>query len=172
MPDSDTTTSAGQWQKMVDPYQTQPHTITEDARARNVLVGDLEYLEYAIADYVARLGEHWTGKPYMGKFGPNIAGLPVAVANMAMTVIRKNLEPARPPGITEEEVEAAARAMFERGSSGRVRWERVSERTRDEHRNDARAALQAAARIRASTAVNDPSDAGGAEPGSLSDGTV
>jgi hypothetical protein len=58
---------------------------------RHVLVGDLDALEYAIADYVAKWGEHLTGRPYLDEFGPNIAGLPCAVANMAMTVIRKNL---------------------------------------------------------------------------------
>lgn len=58
---------------------------------RHVVEGDLNWLEYAIADYVAQWGTNFTGQPYMGKFGPNIAGLPVAVANMAMTVIRKNV---------------------------------------------------------------------------------
>lgn len=62
---------------------------------RHVLVGDLHYLEYAIADYIAKWGEHLTGRPYMGEFGPAIAGMPTSVANMAMTVIRKNLEPPR-----------------------------------------------------------------------------
>lgn len=58
---------------------------------RHVLVGDLDWLEYAIADYVAKWGEHLTGVPYQGEFGTNLAGMPTAVANMAMTVIRKNL---------------------------------------------------------------------------------
>lgn len=61
-------------------------------RDRHILAGDLGWLEYAIADYVARWGEHFTGEPYLDEFGgPNIAGIPTAVANMAMTVIRKNL---------------------------------------------------------------------------------
>lgn len=64
--------------------------VTVDER-RHILVGGLDWLEYAIADYVAKWGEHLTGKPYIGEFGPNIAGMPTAVANMAMTVIRKNL---------------------------------------------------------------------------------
>lgn len=64
-------------------------TVDED---RHILEGDLNHLEYAIADYVARWGEHFTGRPYIDEFGgPAIAGLPVAVANMAMTVIRKSL---------------------------------------------------------------------------------
>jgi hypothetical protein len=58
---------------------------------RWILTGDLDGLEYAIADYIARWGEHFTGKPYIGEFGPNIAGIPTACANMAMTVIRKNV---------------------------------------------------------------------------------
>ena len=58
---------------------------------RHVLAGDLDWLEYAIADYVAKWGEHLTGQPYQGEFGTNIAGIPCAVANMAMTVIRKNI---------------------------------------------------------------------------------
>jgi hypothetical protein len=66
--------------------------VTRDQKAR-VLVGDLGWLEYAIADYVAKWGTNWTGQPYMGEFGPNLAGMPTAVANMAMTVIRKNLAP-------------------------------------------------------------------------------
>lgn len=70
-------------------------------RQRHVLCGDLEALEYAIADYVAKWGQHFTNKPYMGEGGPNIAGMPTAVANMAMTVIRRNLlatwEEAPPP---------------------------------------------------------------------------
>lgn len=61
---------------------------------RWVLVGDLDWIEYAIADYIAMWGEHLTGQPYIGEFGPNIAGIPTAAANMAMTVIRKNIEPA------------------------------------------------------------------------------
>lgn len=64
-------------------------TVTE---TRHVLEGDLNHLEYAIADYIARWGEHFTGRPYLDQFGgPAIAGLPVAAANMAMTVIRKSL---------------------------------------------------------------------------------
>ena len=58
---------------------------------RHILVGDLDALEHAIADYVAKWGEHLTGQPYQGEFGTNLAGIPCAVANMAMTVIRKNL---------------------------------------------------------------------------------
>ena len=54
---------------------------------RHVLHGDLDWLEYAIADYIAKWGEHLTGRPYDG----NIAGIPCATANMAMTVIRKNI---------------------------------------------------------------------------------
>lgn len=51
---------------------------------------DFDLFEYAVADYVAKWGEHLTGKPYQDpKFGPNIAGIPVAVANMAGTVLRK-----------------------------------------------------------------------------------
>lgn len=54
---------------------------------RHVLQGDLDWLEYAIADYIAKWGEHLTGRPYDG----NIAGIPCATANMAMSVIRKNI---------------------------------------------------------------------------------
>lgn len=61
------------------------------AQPRHVLAGDLNWLEYAIADYVAKWGEHFTGRPYMGEFGVNVAGIPTGVANMAMTVIRKNI---------------------------------------------------------------------------------
>lgn len=61
------------------------------AQQRHVLVGDLDALEYAIADYIAKWGEHLTGRPYQGEFGTNIAGIPCAAANMAMSVIRKNL---------------------------------------------------------------------------------
>lgn len=61
------------------------------ARQRHVLTGDLEGLEFAIADYVAKWGQNWTGKPYIGEFGPNLGGMPTAVANMAMTVIRKSI---------------------------------------------------------------------------------
>lgn len=68
-----------------------PDVVTVQER-RHILVGDLEALEYAIADYVAKWGEHLTGQPYLDEFGgPNIAGIPCSVANMAMTVIRKNL---------------------------------------------------------------------------------
>lgn len=56
---------------------------------RHVLVGDLNVLEYAIADYIVRWGQHLDGVD-----GESIAGTPCAVANMAMTVIRKNLDPA------------------------------------------------------------------------------
>jgi hypothetical protein len=52
-----------------------------------LLTGDLEWLEYATADYIAKWGTQWTGRPYDG----NTAGLACAVANMAMTVIRKNI---------------------------------------------------------------------------------
>lgn len=61
--------------------------------ARWELIGDLEWLEYAIADYIAKYGEHFTGQLYIGEFGPNIAGIPCAAANMAMSVIRKNIKP-------------------------------------------------------------------------------
>lgn len=61
------------------------------SRQRHVLCGDLEGLEFAIADYVAKWGQHFTGQPYMGEFGPNLAGMPTGVANMAMTVIRKSI---------------------------------------------------------------------------------
>lgn len=57
------------------------------ATDRHVLRGDLGWLEYAIADYIARRGEHLTGRPYDG----STAGIPCATANMAMSVIRKNL---------------------------------------------------------------------------------
>lgn len=68
-----------------------PDTATVQEK-RHILVGDLEALEYAVADYVAKWGTNLTGKPYLDEFGgPNIAGIPCAVANMAMTVIRKNL---------------------------------------------------------------------------------
>lgn len=53
---------------------------------RHVLIGDLDGLEYAIADYIVRWGQHLDGVN-----GDTIAGLPCAVANMAMTVIRKNI---------------------------------------------------------------------------------
>lgn len=58
-----------------------------DRLDRHVVQGDLDWLEYAIADHVAKYGEHLTGRPYDG----NIAGIPCAVANMAMSVIRKNI---------------------------------------------------------------------------------
>lgn len=67
-------------------------TQTEEAYA---LVGDLGWLEYAIADYIAKWGENWTGKPYLGEFGPNIPGMPTAMANMAATVVRKNIRRVR-----------------------------------------------------------------------------
>lgn len=50
---------------------------------------ELEWFEFAVADYVAKWGEHLTGRPYIGEFGPNLAGLPTAVGNMAGTVLRK-----------------------------------------------------------------------------------
>lgn len=53
---------------------------------RHVLQGDLEGLEFAIANYIARWGQHLDGV-HPG----SLAGTPVAVANMAMTVIRKNI---------------------------------------------------------------------------------
>lgn len=50
------------------------------------LRGDLDGIEYAIADYIWRSGQHLDG------VNPDsIAGVPVATANMAMTVIRKNV---------------------------------------------------------------------------------
>lgn len=52
-----------------------------------LLSGDLEWLEYAIADYVWRWGQHLPGV-----HRDHSAGVPVAVANMAMTVIRKNVQ--------------------------------------------------------------------------------
>ena len=58
-----------------------------------MLTGDLDWLEYAMADYMAKWGEHFTGVPYEGEFGVNLAGIPTAFANMAMTVIRKNVQP-------------------------------------------------------------------------------
>lgn len=51
-----------------------------------VLVGNLDDLEYAIADYIYRYGQHLPGVN-----SDTIAGTPVAAANMAMTVIRKNV---------------------------------------------------------------------------------
>jgi hypothetical protein len=50
---------------------------------------DLNWLEFAIAEYIARWGANWTGRPYDG----STDGLPCAVANMAMTVIRKRMVP-------------------------------------------------------------------------------
>lgn len=55
------------------------------AQRRHVLAGDLDALEFAIADYIVRWGQHLDG------VGDSITGLPCAVANMAMTVIRKNI---------------------------------------------------------------------------------
>lgn len=52
----------------------------------HILVGDLGWLEFAIADYIVRWGQHLPGV-----HPDTIAGTPTAVANMAMTVIRKNL---------------------------------------------------------------------------------
>lgn len=52
---------------------------------RHVLKGDLDGMEFAIADYIVKWGQHLDG------VGDTIAGLPCAVANMAMTVIRKNI---------------------------------------------------------------------------------
>lgn len=69
---------------------TSEGVATVDER-RHILCGDLDALEFAIADYVAKWGQHITGQPYQGEYGTNIAGIPYAVANMAMTVIRKNL---------------------------------------------------------------------------------
>ena len=56
------------------------------AHQRYVLAGDLEWLEYAIADYISKWGGHLPGVERHG-----LAGTPVAAANMAMTVIRKNI---------------------------------------------------------------------------------
>ena len=67
--------------------EVAPSAVVHIPQKRHVLLGDLDTLEFAIADYIARWGEQWTGRRYDG----NIAGLPCAVANMAMTVIRKNL---------------------------------------------------------------------------------
>lgn len=64
---------------------------------RHVVQGELDWLEFAIADYIAKWGEHLTGRPYDG----NIAGLPCAVANMAMTVIRKNIIGSPTPAVAE-----------------------------------------------------------------------
>lgn len=50
---------------------------------------DFDRFEFAVADYVAKWGEHLTGRPYMGDLGPNLAGMPTAVGNMAGTVLRK-----------------------------------------------------------------------------------
>lgn len=52
-----------------------------------LLRGDLNTLEYAIADYVQRWGQHLPGVERH-----TTAGVPVAVANMAMAVIRKNVQ--------------------------------------------------------------------------------
>lgn len=51
-----------------------------------LLTGDLDTLEGMIADYVWNYGQHLPGVRPEG-----IAGTPVAVANMAMSVIRKNI---------------------------------------------------------------------------------
>jgi hypothetical protein len=51
-----------------------------------LLAGDLDTLEAVIADYVWNYGQHLPGVNPDG-----IAGTPVAVANMAMSVIRKNI---------------------------------------------------------------------------------
>ena len=32
-----------------------------------MLTGDLDWLEYAMADYMAKWGEHFTGVPYEGE---------------------------------------------------------------------------------------------------------
>lgn len=53
---------------------------------RHILQGDLNALEYAIADYIVRWGQHLPGV-----HADTIAGTPCSVANLAMTVIRKNL---------------------------------------------------------------------------------
>lgn len=61
-----------------------------------LLTGDLEWLEFAIADYVWKWGQHLPGV-----HPEHTAGTPVAVANMAMSVIRKNvrrIEPVRASG--------------------------------------------------------------------------
>jgi hypothetical protein len=54
------------------------------------LTGDLEWLEFAISDYIVRWGQHLPGVE-------DYAGIPTAVANMAMTVIRKNIRRVEPP---------------------------------------------------------------------------
>lgn len=52
-----------------------------------LLEGDLDALEFAISDYIWRWGQHLPGVHQETR-----AGTPVAVANMAMTVIRKNVQ--------------------------------------------------------------------------------
>lgn len=64
---------------------TTPATVTIEQR-RHILQGNLDTLEYAIADYIQRWGAHLDGVT-----PGSIAGTPCAVANMAMTVIRKNI---------------------------------------------------------------------------------
>lgn len=51
-----------------------------------LLMGDLDILEGMIAGYIWQYGQHLPGVN-----GDCIAGTPVAAANMAMSVIRKNL---------------------------------------------------------------------------------
>jgi hypothetical protein len=53
---------------------------------RHIIRGDLGWLEYAIADYIVRWGQHLPGV-----HPDTTAGTPCAVANMAMTVIRKSI---------------------------------------------------------------------------------
>lgn len=80
----------GEGQQPVEDFASDG-VITVDEQ-RFILVGTLDELEYAIADYIAKWGEHLTGRPYIDEFGgPSIAGIPCAAANMAMTVIRKNI---------------------------------------------------------------------------------
>jgi hypothetical protein len=64
---------------------------TADRTPLWLLEGDLEWLEYAISDYIWRWGQHLPGV-----HPTSWAGTPTAVANMAMTVIRKSIRRIEP----------------------------------------------------------------------------
>jgi len=94
---------------------------------RHVLAGDLEWMEYAIADYIRLWGRHLDGVD-----GSTIAGLPCAVANMAMTVIRKNIvatwdEPIEV--LTPDEHAARLARSSDSGGLPRQRGDAMSRRT-------------------------------------------
>lgn len=57
-----------------------------------LLRGNLDSLEFAIADHIQRYGQHLPGVQRH-----TTAGVPTAAANMAMSVIRKNVQRIDPP---------------------------------------------------------------------------